>query len=113
MWGVDITFKHKKLARLANDYSKCQKEMGKSRAKLFHMRLNALASANTLEDLRHSAGKYHELKGDRKGKWACSLDGPYRLISRPHEDPIPIDENGSFIWSEIKGVEIIAIIDYH
>lgn len=57
--------------------------------------------------------RYHELTGDRKGQWACDLDQPYRLIFEPHENPIPTDNSGKYIWLEIKGVEILEITDYH
>lgn len=110
---VDITFSNKKLKRLANDYSKCQKEMGRIRAKLFNKRLGDLSNAETLEDVRHLPGRYHELTGNRKGQWACDLDEPYRLILEPHENPIPIDDDGKFVWLEIKGVEVPEITDYH
>jgi proteic killer suppression protein len=110
---VDITFRNKKLERLANDYRKCQKEMGLIRAKLFTKRLGDLSNADTLEDVRHLPGRYHELTGDRKGQWACDLNQPYRLIFEPHENPIPSDNNGKFVWLEIKGVEVLEITDYH
>ena len=53
--------------------------------------------------------------GDRKGQWACDLDQPYRLIFEPHEKPIPKNAEGRYLWIEIeiKGVEIIEIVDYH
>lgn len=108
-----ITFTNKKLEGLANNYKKCQKQMGKSRTTLFNKRLNDLINAVTLEDTRHLPGKYHELTGNRKGQWSCDLDQPYRLIFEPHEKPIPVSKNGNFIWLEIKGVEVIEIIDYH
>jgi proteic killer suppression protein len=110
---VDITFSDNKLKKLANDFKKCQKEMGQIRAKLYNKRLGDLRNAFTLEHVRHLPGRYHELTGDRKGQWACDLDHPYRLIFEPHEKPIPTDSNGKYIWWEIKGVEIIEIIDYH
>jgi proteic killer suppression protein len=110
---VDITFSNNKLKRLANDYRKCQKEMGQIRAKLFNKRLGDLRNANTLEDVRHLPGRYHELTGNRKGQWACDLDQPYRLIFEPLENPIPIDNDGKFVWLEIKGVEVLEITDYH
>jgi len=28
-------------------------------------------------------------------------------------NPIPTDENGKYLWIEIKGVEIIEITNYH
>ena len=72
-----------------------------------------LSFSLTLEDVRYMPGNYHELKNQRKGQWACDLDQPYRLVFTPHEDPIPVNNDGQYIWSEIKGVEIIEIINYH
>jgi len=110
---VDITFESRTLKKLANDYKKCQKEFGLTRAKLYTKRLLDLQNALTLEDVRNLPGRYHELTGDRKGQWACDLDQPYRLIFEPHENPIPTDAAGKYIWLEIKGVEVIEITDYH
>ena len=110
---MNVTFKTNKLKKLANDYSKCQREMGAIRAKWFQKRLNDLIDAETLEDVKHLPGNYHELTGNRKGQWACDLDQPYRLIFEPHEDPIPTDEQGIVLWLEIKGVEVIEIVNYH
>jgi len=70
-------------------------------------------AAETYDDLRNLPGRYHELKNQRKGQWACDLDHPYRLIFTPQERPIPADKNGKFIWIEITSVEIIEITDYH
>lgn len=110
---MEITFDDRKLAKLANDYSKCQKVMGQQRAKLFNIRLGDLSKAETLDDVRNLPGRFHELNENRKGQWACDLDHPYRLIFEPHERPIPIDASGRYIWFEIKGVEIIEVVDYH
>ena len=110
---MKLTFRTKKLEKLANDYRKCQKELGNVQAKQFNKRLNDLLIAEALEDVRALPGHYHELKGNRKGQWACDLDQPYRLVFTPHENPIPTNEVGGYIWVEIKGVEIIEIIDYH
>jgi proteic killer suppression protein len=110
---VDITFDDHKLEKLANNFIKCQKELGQIRAKLYNKRLGDLRNALTLEDVRHLPGHYHELTGDRKGQWACDLDQPYRLVFEPHENPIPTDQDGKYIWLEIKGVEIKEITNYH
>lgn len=110
---MDITFSNKKLEKLANDYLKCQKELGQIKAKLYNRRLGELRNADTLEMVRNLPGNYHELLGNRKGQWACDLDQPYRLVFRPLEKPIPTDGNGNYIWSRIKGVEIKEITDYH
>ena len=110
---MDLSFKNKKLQKLAGDERKCIKEMGVQRARLYLRRIDDLYNAQTLEDVRYLPGNYHELKGDRKGEWACDLDQPYRLIFQPLEEPIPTDTDGKYIWVEIKGVEIIEIANYH
>jgi proteic killer suppression protein len=58
-------------------------------------------------------GNYHELTNIRKGLWACDLDQPYRLVFTAYEKPIPMNEDGKYIWLEITGVELIEIINYH
>lgn len=98
---------------MANDDRLAIKKLGAIRAALFKTRLDDLAAAASLEDVRFLPGHFHELKEDRKGQWACDLDQPYRLIFQPHEDPIPEDENGKYIWIEIKGVEVLEITNYH
>lgn len=110
---MEITFSDKKLEKLANDYKKCQKEMGADRAKRYNKRLGDLQNAVTLEDVRNLPGHYHELTENRKGQWSCDLDQPYRLIFIPHKNPIPTNDNGQYIWNEITGVQIIEIINYH
>lgn len=110
---MQITFRKKKFGKLANDYEKSKKDLGAQRAKLLQMRLGDLSNADTLEDVRHLPGHYHELTGDRKGQWSCDLDQPYRLIFIPHEHPVPTNDAGVSVWSEISGVEVIEIVDYH
>lgn len=110
---MDVSFKNRRLEKIASDPRKCQKELGKVRAELYLMRIRDLYRANTLEDVRNIPGHYHELTGSRKGQWACDLDQPYRLVFEPHEEPIPADRDGRFIWIEIKGVEIVEIVNYH
>lgn len=110
---MEITFTDKKLEKLANDDRKMLKELGKIRATVLRRRLTQMEDATTLEDVRNLPGNYHELTGNRKGQWACDLDQPYRLIFTPHENPIPSNEHGQYIWLEITGVEVIEIINYH
>lgn len=99
--------------KTAGDLRKLVQAYGKRRGELIRRRLDDLRAAETLEDTRHLPGQYHELTGNRKGQWACGLDQPYRLIFIPHEDPIPANDDGQYQWSEIRGVEIIEIADYH
>ncbi len=110
---MKITFKDKKLRKAAVSLKLLIQVYGKRRGELLKVRLDDLLTAETLEDVRYLPGHYHELTQDRKGQWACDLDQPYRLIFTPHEDPIPANEDGQYLWIEIKGVEIIEITDYH
>lgn len=110
---MEITFGKKKLEKYANDDKLALRDLGKRRAELYKERLDDLRGSFTLEDTRHLPGKFHELVANRKGQWSCDLDHPYRLIFEPHEDPIPTNKDGQYIWIEIKGVEIIEIVDYH
>jgi proteic killer suppression protein len=110
---MNITFADKKLQSIVNDDKKIVKEYGKVRAAKIRDRLAQLKFANSLEDVRHLPGKYHELTGDRKGQWACDLDQPYRLVFEPHEHPVPANEHGQYVWLKILGVEIMEIVNYH
>ena len=110
---MNITFADKKLEKLANDDRKMVAGLGKKRADILRIRLAQLADADTLEDVRHLPGHYHELTGNRKGQWGCDLDQPYRLVFTAHEVPIPTNNDGQYIWLEILGVEVIEIINYH
>lgn len=110
---MDITFAVRKLERLANDYRKLLKEYGKPRAEKIQLRLAQLRFATSLNDVRFLPGNFHELSKNRKGQWACDLDQPYRLVFKPHEDPIPENEHGQYVWNEILGVEILEIVNYH
>lgn len=110
---MTISFSDRTLKKVVNDDRKLIKVYGHKRAKLIRKRLDSLRAADTLEDLRHAPGRFHELTGDRKGQWSCDLDHPFRLIFVPHEDPIPTDEDGKYIWTEIRSVDITEITDYH
>ena len=110
---MDITFRDKSLKKYANDDRLAIRKLGAKRAQVFKSRLDDLRAAESLEDVRHLPGRYHELAENRKGQWACDLDHPYRLVFTPHEEPVPSDKHGRYLWIEIKGVEIVEIANYH
>ncbi len=111
-WFDDI-HTDKKFEKQVNDDRKLVKEFGKLRAEKITARLAQLRFATTLEEVRNLPGNFHELKYNRKGQWGCDLDQPYRLVFTPHERPIPTGEQGQYIWTEIRGVEVIEVINYH
>jgi len=110
---MNIKFESNNLEKYANNDRLGSKKLGQKRFKKFKQRLDQLKTSKTLEDVRFQPGKFHELISNRKGQWACDLDHPYRLIFEPQENPIPTDDDGKYIWVEIKAVEIIEIDDYH
>ncbi len=107
---MNITFADNKLKKYANNYKMAVKKLGKKQADLFNRRLGDLKQTNNYEELQFLPGNYHNLKGVRKGQWACYLDHPYRLIFQPVTLP---DTNGTYILIELIDAEIIEIVDYH
>ena len=110
---MDIIFADKKLEKLANNFVLAQKKFGNERAAKYHQRLGDMRDVESFNDLPFLPGNIHNLSGNRNGQWSCSLDHPYRLIFEPAVKPIPTNEHGTPILTEMKIVEIIEIIDYH
>ncbi len=104
---MKIEFTDKNLERCSWDEDFAMRFMGKKRANLYKLRIQALRLAANFNDLRNLAGNFHELVGNRKGEWACNLDQPYRLIIKGSEPDTII------VWSEISEAEVKEIIDYH
>ena len=52
-------------------------------------------------------------EGNFKGKLSVDLDGPYRLIFEPADDPIPRKEDGGLDWSRVRSIRILKIEDTH
>lgn len=111
---MKITYRTKKLQKIASKAATRQKELGSVRAKNFEKRITELKNANCLEDIRYlpQAG-IHELKGKRKGQFAANLSGNHRLIFVPMNDPEPRKADGGWDWSAITIVEITETTDYH
>jgi len=102
------------MEKMASKSSERQKKLGTIRAKNFEKRISELKSAVCLEDIRHlPQANIHELTGNRKGQFAANLDGNYRLIFVPANDPEPRNEDGGWDWNSITIVEITEITDYH
>ena len=78
---MEIRFKTKKLEKQYISSSEAIKAYGLQVAKKYITRINILQSANSFEDLYSMPTlKFHPLTGDRKGEYAISLTGYYRLI---------------------------------
>ncbi|WP_273016923.1 type II toxin-antitoxin system RelE/ParE family toxin [Leeuwenhoekiella blandensis] len=99
-----INFGTKQLEKLANNSAAAIKKWGAERTKLFNRRLAELQAISSIEDLKFLPGKHHPLKNERKGQWACNLDGGWRLVYRP------IKKEGKISYEIIL---IEEVIDYH
>lgn len=95
---MDIVFANQELEDALKDLCVLQKKYGTIQAKLLVRRIQTIRFAGTFDQLKSFPGHFHELKGDRKGQWACSLDQPYRLIFTKLEEGI---------------VSVEEIVDYH
>jgi proteic killer suppression protein len=110
---VDIDFSSNRLAALCNTRRLAIKEWGEPRAKRVRLRLDQLHAAPTLDAMRGAPGRCHELTGDLAGRLSVDLDGPYRLLFEPLEDPAPLKNDGGLDWRGVTGIRILMIDDTH
>lgn len=110
---MDILFHSDKFKEICNNYKKLKGGYGTHRAKLIKRRLDDLRAANELEIMRKLPGRCHELKGNRAGQLSLDLDGPYRLIFRPANDPIPRKQDSGLDWTKITAIIILGVEDTH
>lgn len=103
---MEIDFDNSTIRTICTSPSKAFRKYGKDNAKRLFLKLEQIQAAENLEQLQHLPGHYHELKGDRKGQWACTISGPLRLIFRP-------SGNGTIRLSEIREATIMEVTDYH
>ena len=105
--SLEIEFRDKDLEMCAIDEAYAVRRMGQKRAKLYRTRLRSIKAVVNFKELQFHPGQFHELTGNRKGQWACSLDQPYRLIIKGAEPDKVV------VWAEVDEAEILEIVDYH
>ena len=76
-------------------------------------RLDSLTAAPTLRDMDGVPGNCHALHGDRRGQFAVSLWGSFRLIFLPDHDPLPTLADGGVDRSLVTRISIVEVVDYH
>jgi len=104
---------NKKLRKILENKNEIRKKYGTEMADKIMQRIDDIKCAENLKILMKLPGKHHPLTGDRNGQFACDLVQPYRLIYKPGNDPLPINDDGMLIYSKITIVEILEIVDYH
>ena len=110
---MEISYINSRIQKICTDEKVARKTLGPEGAKVLKQRIEQMLYAENLEKLRFAPGDWHELSGDRKGQFACSLRGLRRLVFIPANNPVPTKPDGGIDWSEITIVMNIEIVDYH
>ncbi len=110
---MDIIFINKRLRKEFASHKKLVKNRGSQRARYIERRMKALQAADTLADMRSLPGRCHELREDRAGQLAVSLDGSYRLVFEPAHTPVPTKPDGGLDWSKVTAIRILEVVNYH
>lgn len=110
---MQLWFPSTRLKKDFTDVKRRRRRFGVRRSELINVRLQDMAAALTLEDLRHAPGRYHELRGDRSRQISVDLDHPYRLIFEPVHEPLPVDQHGRLLWEGVTAVMILEVADTH
>ena len=110
---MHIQFVTEKLRKEFEDARVLQRERGEVQAKKLRTRLMQLESALTLEQLRNQPGHFHSLREDKSDWLACDLDGPFRLIFKVADVPVPQSPVGGLDWSKVTHVQILGVLTYH
>ncbi len=110
---MNITFKNRKLQKILTDPGEIKKAYG-SMAKRVSQRMDQLQAAPNLATIQSLPTlECHLLTGDRKGEWAVSISGNYRLIFDIDHHPIPTKEDGGIDSIRITDIRILETTDYH
>lgn len=113
---IDIDFASKKLKKLFNEEKAMIREYGPQRAKRIRVVMTALRAAPNLGIFAPPYSpphRCHELTGDRKGTLSLDLDGPYRLIIQPINNPLPERQEGGLDWSRVTAIKVLGVEDTH
>lgn len=110
---MDIVFATTKMEKEFNSAKELNKSHGQQRAKVIMKRMTQLRGADNLEQLRNAPGRCHLLKQNLAGIFSLDLDGPYRLLFEPVENPPPLLEDGSIDWSLVTSVRVLEVRDTH
>lgn len=108
---MEVLFADAKMQHALSDQRELRRRFGAVGAKKITLRLQQMAAAPTLADMRSLPGRCHALLGDRAGSFAVDVHQPYRLIFRPTS--MPTGAVGPEEWGDIDSVTVIEVVDYH
>ena len=105
---MELLFANSQIEKLCTSERAAVKKYGERCARILFRRISQMKSAENLEALTQHAGHFHPLTADRKGQWACRLQGGLRLVFVP-------GARGEMVLKEITDpyLTITEITDYH
>jgi len=113
---IDLVFASNKLKKQFNEEKAMLKAFGQSRAKRIKAVMTALRAAPSLGIFAPPYSpphRCHELTGNRRGKLSLDLDGPYRLIIQPMNNPLPKRPEGGLDWNRVTAIKILGVENTH
>lgn len=110
---MEIIYKSRKLEKQLTDPREMDKAFGQMARKV-NQRLKELMGADHLGVMRSlPSARCHELTSGRAGQLAVDVSGNYRLIFKPHHEPLPRKMDGGLNWDAVTKIQILDIEDYH
>ena len=105
---MEILFANSQIEKICTSPERAVKKYGERCARILLERLRQMSEARDIETLTRIPGHYHPLTADRKGQWACRLQGGLRLVFVP-------GACGEMVIKEITDptLTILKIVDYH
>lgn len=110
---MEVLFVSDKLKRAMSTQRALQTAWGDEGARRITLRLQQLAAAPTLAEMRSLPGRCHELTADRAGFLAVDVHRGYRLVFRPTVNPPPKKPDGGLDWTRVDSITVTEITDYH
>ena len=110
---VDILFLDARLQGLCESRKKATQTWGKKVADKLFQRLADLAAVGSLFQAFRLPGHCHGLLGNLAGKYAMRLDGGYRLVFEPANDPVPRLPDSGVDVNKVTMIRIVSVEDYH
>lgn len=110
---MDITFKTSKLRKIFNSEKELKRAYSENSKKI-KLRMTLLSAASNLAEVPiDKPARCHALKGNKTGQFAVDLKHPYRLVFCPDHDPLPETEEGHLDLTQVTGIKILSVEDYH